>query len=755
MSHWSLQPILNSYVFVAVATAALILVLVVGSAARRISRRQRIVLATLRLFVVCLVAVAMLRPTHVSTATKSQTATLVVLFDQSRSLQLPDTSAGRSRWQAETETLRQSQPLLQELARTFEVQVYGFDSQLRPNVFDGGKLALPDQPAGDTTDIGTSLHDAVQRELGKRLAAVILLSDGVQTAFEPRVEIQEAGRELGRLGYPLYTIGFGPPGEKAQARDVAVDNLEDQYTVFVKNELPLRATLQVRGYVNQAIPVDLLIDKPDGQQEVLGPLLLTAREDGQQLPIEMRYVPAEPGRYKLTLRAAEQPGELVTKNNQMSAFLRVLEGGVKVLYLEGELRPEQQFLRRALNASPDMDVDFQWIDPRHRDRWPVDLSSQLKDPRYDVFFLGDLDATALGPANLKLLAAAVERGKGLALLGGFHAFGAGGYRDSPLADVVPVLFHKFERQDFDAPLRTDLHLSGPLRMLPVRPHPILSLAPEAENLAAWKQLPPLTGANKFAEVKEAAGTAVIAESEAGQPLLVVGEYGRGRVVAMAGDSTWRWCMHGQEVAHKRFWRQVVLWLVRREDLEQNEVWIKLAQRRFHPGARVSFTAGVKSAGGDPLTDAKLTARVLAPREPSRELRPAREDSHWTATLDAVTTPGDYAIEITAEKDGKPLGTARGEFLVFDQDVELSNPAADYDQLARLAALTKEAGGRPMAPEQLPALLRDIRDRPPQWEVEVQTKWQLADTPRDAWLFFLTLVLMLSGEWFLRKKWGLV
>jgi len=120
-------------------------------------------------------------------------------------------------------------------------------------------------------------------------------------------------------------------------------------------------------------------------------------------------------------------------------------------------------------------------------------------------------------------------------------------------------------------------------MRPVRPHPVLSLAPEAENAAAWKQLPPLTGANKFEAVKDAAGTAVIAEAEQGQPLLVVGEYSRGRVLALAGDSTWRWWMHGQAAAHKRFWRQVILWLVRREDLEQHEVWIKLAQRRFNPG----------------------------------------------------------------------------------------------------------------------------------------------------------------------------
>jgi hypothetical protein len=61
----------------------------------------------------------------------------------------------------------------------------------------------------------------------------------------------------------------------------------------------------------------------------------------------------------------------------------------------------------------------------------------------------------------------------------------------------------------------------------------------------------------------------------------------------------------------------------------------------------------------------------------------------------------------------------------------------------------------VAPEQVPALLEDIRDRPPDLEIEVQTKWQLADTARDAWSVLLLFVLVLTGEWFLRKKWGLV
>ena len=755
MSQWYFQPILSSYALVAAIAASLLVLLAVGPGFRRLSRTQRSVLTALRLLVIGLLVLAMLRPTHISTTRRQQTAVLLVLFDQSRSMLLPQAASGASRWAAQRALLQQVEPLLHELSRKLEVKVYGFDAGLDPQAWTGQPLAWPAAPDGQQTDIGTSLHAALQQELGQRLAGVLLLGDGVQTAFRPSVEIPEAGRELARLGYPLYAVPFGQALDAVQARDVAVENLQDQYTVFVKNELPVTALVAIRGCTNQTIPVELRVEKPGGEVEVVGPVNVVARGDEEQVPVELRYVPDQPGNYKLTLEAAEQPGELVTKNNRLSAFLRVLEGGLKLLYLEGELRAEQLFLRRVLEASPDMELEFLWIDPRQRDKWPVDVTGRLRDANYDAILVGDLDAAALGNDQLQLLAQAAGRGKGLALLGGFHSFGAGGYHDTPLADVLPITMDRLERQDFAAPIRPDLHLAGPLRMRPAGSHPLTVLAADADNAAAWARLPPLAGANKFAGVKDAAGVRVVAETDAGEPLLVVGEYGRGRVAAFAGDSTYRWSMQGFEAAQRRFWRQLILWLVGREDREQDQVWVKLEQRRFQPDARVTFSTGVNSPGGEPLPDVELRCELILPDGVRRELLLTRDAPAWLGSIETVTAAGDYAVEVTASRNGQVVGTGRGEFMVFDRDVELSTPAADHDQLARLAALTKEFGGRVVAPEQVPALLEDIRDRPPDLEIEVQTKWQLADTSRDAWSLLVFFTLLLTGEWFLRKKWGLV
>jgi hypothetical protein len=287
------------------------------------------------------------------------------------------------------------------------------------------------------------------------------------------------------------------------------------------------------------------------------------------------------------------------------------------------------------------------------------------------------------------------------------------------------------------------------------PHPIVNLADESENDDAWRRLPALGGANKFAGIKEAAGVRTIAHDDQQRPLLVVGEYGRGRVVAMAGDSTWRWCMRGHEDAHRRFWRQVVLWLVGREDMQQDDVWIQLDQRRYPPDGRVEFSVGVKSPSGNAITDASMKVDLLSPRGDESSLRLTNAEDHWTGVIERLELPGDYAIVVTAEKGGQVLGTTRGEFLVYDRDIELSNAAADHDQLSRLAAMTDEFGGRVVAPEQLTSLLEEIRDKPPEMEIEVQTKWQLADTPRDAWGLLVLFVGLLTAEWILRKRWGLV
>jgi hypothetical protein len=422
---------------------------------------------------------------------------------------------------------------------------------------------------------------------------------------------------------------------------------------------------------------------------------------------------------------------MVATNNELSTFVNVLSGGLNVLYIEGSLRVETKFLRRALDSSPDIRVDYVRLDAEDPQSRPADFADRFRAGKYDVYILGDVDSTAFLGDELTRLAGCVSRGAGLIMLGGFQMFGPGGYDQTPLAKVLPVGMDRFERQRPNEPLRTDLLWPGPLRMRPTalgQHHFALMLAgSRAESEALWSKLPPLEAADKFHEL--APGAVVLADAGPERPLLVAQNF-------------------GYEAAFKRFWRQIVLWLAKRDQAQEGRVWVRLPERRFAPAQRVEFAIGATAPNGEPVADAAFKAELVSPDGTRRPLPLARQEDQVQGSVNDTLPAGDYAIEVAAEEKDKPLGSARARFLVIRQDLELDNPSADADTLKSLAAMT---GGRSLAPEQLPELIRELTENTQQLDVQQETKKTFWDT----WAFFLTVVALLGLQWYLRKRWGLV
>ncbi|MEX0676175.1 MAG: glutamine amidotransferase [Pirellulales bacterium] len=751
-SQWYFNPVGGYGLAGGIALGLILLFTLLGLPRHRLSPRRRWILMLLRLGVIALAMFAMLRPALVYTKSKPQSATLVVLADRSRSMMIADAVGGKSRFDMLRAAVDEATPTLAAIAEDFEVKLYAFDSDLHALRFSGGRLDLGDAPDGQQTAIGAALEDVLRREAGKRLVGVILLSDGAQRAYAPRdVAPQGPTRRLADLGYPLYTFPFGQARGLGQARDVALADLSVNQAVYVKNELTVRGTARIEGFGNQAVPVQLLFEETAGKMKPVAGQELKTAESGQSVPIELSTIPQTPGEYKVTLRVPNQSGELVTTNNEMSTFVTVLKGGINVLYLEGALRVDQIYLRRSLDASPDIKVDFVRLDPRDPSARPVDLADRFAPGKYDVYMIGDVDSSQLTAEELQALANVVGAGAGLVMLGGFHTFGPGGYADTPLVGLVPVEMDARERQRPGDPIRSDVQLAGPIKVQPTEPvgrrHYLMALGENAE--ATWARLPPLEGANRLGRPKPAAQ--VLAETSEGRPLLVVQEAG-GRVMAFAGDTTWHWWMEGFAPEHKRFWRQVILWSARKDELSDGTVWIKLAERRFSRGQRVAFEAGARSPEGESLAEARFTAVVTLPDGSTQKVNLVRQGDRVAGSFDEAQAAGDYAIAVTAEgQEGAALGSAGSRFLVFEQDLELDNAVADPTLLASLSAITKQAGGQSFAPEELSQLLGRIQQQPKEMEIETQVKL----TPWDTWPFFGLFIVLISVEWYLRKKWGLV
>lgn len=751
----------------ALAVALLLTPLFVQAVRGRITRGQAVSLAALRVVAVLAVLFAMLRPTLVYTDLKKLGATLVLMVDVSRSMQFADMAGGQTRWAALQETLKKSYPELTGISKELEVKVYAFDETTRVVESKDGVLQLPAEPTGQQSPIGAALNDMLRDLRDQRLAGVLLFSDGAQQALAERNDPPEGPvAAMAAEGVKLYTVAFGAAAAGNQVRDAAVRDLLVNPTVFVKNVLTVTGNVHLRGFANRPVEVELVYEKTPGKLETVARKIVQTSDGEGRVPVEMTYVPEIPGEVKVGLRVKPQDGEPVVANNELFTFVKVLKGGVKVLYLEGEVRVEQKYLRWSLGASPNLHVDFFQIDARSASPLPPGAAEWFDPGKYDVFIFGDLDSAVFKYDQLQKLAAAVrERGAGFMMLGGLHSFGPGGWQvlgippagarnaaaaanEKAYLNLLPVAMERTERQGFDEAFIADLHLPGPLTWLPEpagRFASILSLD-ALDNTAKWKSFPPLEGANRFRGYAPTAD--VVAQTADGKPILIAQEAGAGRVLAFAGDSTWKWWTRGYASEHRRLWRQLVLWLAHQDETADELVWLKLPQRLFRRGDRVDVLSGARDAEGKPLPDADVEAVVRLPDDTTRPLLLSKQGQERAGSFLDTQQSGDYVIEATGRNAGQTLGVAKIRFHVERQDLEMDNPAARPDLLARLAAMTQ---GSLVPPERLPTLVRQMAEKGLVAEFPIQVRTELW----DQWSVFLWFGLALCLEWYLRKRWSLV
>ncbi len=765
MSTLSFQPVTSIWIILIFACAALLMLFVRPSFAN-INDSQRKKLNLLRSFVVLMALLGLMRPGCVQTEEKLQAGVMLFLLDISRSMQLPHIDDNSTRWDTIKKALTDNQHKFQKLAeKQIETRFFGFDNLVSPIEFDT-RLNLPKSPEGGETDIGTPIFNSTLETRGERLIGVFLASDGVQTVLNPAVEISQAITPLVDMETPLFSIPLGSPADTGQIADVSIKNFAEQHVVNVKNKLSATATIVSRGYRDQDIRIELVIIDSLGREKVVDPpTIVTPTRGVEETNVEITYKPTEPGEYRMKIRAVPMPGELALRNNELDAFLTVNDKGLSVAFIDGGVAWEQSYLRRSLASAEFIDLTFVPIYPSEIEAGSQDLEELFSDDSIDVFILSNVSSRLLydkndNPNGLQALHDAVtDRGKGLMMMGGYHSFGPGLYHSTPLAEILPIKMSGRERQDFNADIRRELHIVDELTMKPAQPSEMTNLGEDAVD---WSELPPLVGANRFAEISRN-GTVILESNDAARHPLMVASAVNGRVLAFAGDSLWRWNLkgikkHGRtfKLEYDRFWRQIILWLSRAPK-DDESISIDFPQRRFLPRGRVRFGVKAQSVAGEELNGVSYAGTLIQPDGQKQIVSvPASGEGNWNEVdRDMLTTPGVYMLEIEGQRDQQSLGTARRQFVVMDRDIEKSNPVANIERMTMLANQTRDFGGKVLEPAQLGQLLDELIANPPVEKIQIPTRWRFGETKYDSGAFLILFVLLLAAEWILRKKWGLV
>ncbi len=703
--------------------------------------RERAVLVGIRIALLLLILFCLFRPSLILRAAVPQQNFLGVLIDDSRSMTIADTD-GKPR----TEWLQQQfgeGGVMRMLSQRFVLRYFRFSSSA-DRVVNTSDLKYD----GTSTRLGTALERARDELSGLPLAGLVLVTDGADTSADT---LDESLASLKARQIPVFPVGVG---QDRFARDIQVTRVETPRTTLKGTSLAVDVVISQTGYAGTTVPLQV----EDGgrivsRQDVVLPA------DGQSATVRVTFTATDAGARLFTFHVAPQQGEQVTQNNARDALVEVTDAHERVLYMEGEPRPEMKFVRRAVADDPNLSVTI--LQRTAEDKYlRLDVGSAeevvggFPKTREELFayraiILGSVEAASFSPDQLRMLADFVsKRGGSLLMLGGQRSFAEGGWAGTPVAEVLPVEFDGGARGANSG--RYFTHLSvRPTRAGAV--YPVTQLAEnEKASAAKWEGMPAVTAVNQVRSVKPGATVLLTGTTDTRQEQVVLAyqRYGRGKSLAFPIQDSWLWKMDAavpvEDMTHATFWRRLVRWLV---DGVPDPVNITTSIDRVEPGEPLKLSAEVVDPAFVEVNDAQVLATVTSPSGKTSDV-----PLEWTVSKDGEykgqfvpDEAGTYEVRTSAMRDGKALGATTMHARASAGDAEYFDAAMRSSLLTRVA---EETGGQFFTPANAASLPEAINHSGR--GVTVVEERDLWDMP----IILMALLVLIAAEWGYRRQRGL-
>lgn len=674
-------------------------------------RPRRLLLVGLRGGALALILILLFEPLLRRTAEAEVPPVVAVLADRTLSL------AGEDGESIGAAQLREA---LRTLDLPAETEVFVFADDVAPLTVPPDSIAFD----GPRTDIAGALDAMPGRFEGRNLRGVVLLSDGRFNTGRNPLTVAE------RYPVPIHAVTVG---DTTRPRDVRLARVLTNEVAYTGVELPMRVSVQADGFSGETATVTVA----EGGR-VLDRQTLSLPASGTEATVELVVTPENEGLRRYTVSVTEFEDEATLANNRQSVAVRVLSTRRAILLLAGAPGPDVAALRAELEADPDHEV--------------VARVQRSAEAYYEGAFPTRFDETDLvvlagwpGPvtprAEVEAVAAAAEAG-------------------------TPVLF-VLTAQTNQALLAEALGEALPARPSPARPgfieaqlnptaraaaHPVLDVPGVPASML--DRLPPVGHSESrwvLSPDAQALATAEVRGIALDDPVLAVRVRAGQRSAALLGTGTWRWRslpsdLDDLSAFYPGLVQNLVRWLVARED--RRPVRVRPDAPLFDVAERVRFSGQVYDEALAPVSDAELRLTITTP-DGSALPFPMQPLGAGRYALDAGSLPeGDYSFEATATRGEIALGTDQGQFAVGALALELRDLTADP---ALMRELARRSGGEHLFPDAVPTLPARLADDLTARSVRSERTTEL----RRFAGFLLVIVLLLTAEWVLRKRFGMV
>ncbi|RCS54089.1 VWA domain-containing protein [Bremerella cremea] len=646
---------------------------------------------------------------------------LTVLVDRSASMATEDNqSKGKTRLALANEI---AQGLVDQLGDDYEIRLRSFAE-------DSSLLSLEELKKTTAEGSATDLNRSVRESLGEDRPpgqAVLVLSDGIETAGGSTARLRQTGERARALSTPVFVKTIGTDQD---VRDLRLALHQSQELSFVGQEVSVIAQLSHTYPIPQTVKLTL---KREGEEIESREIQLAGGETVEEF---FQVSQEEPGLYRYEIAAETLHDEVTELNNQATLLLRVVDQPVSVLLLEGKPYWDTKFLIRTLASDPSVELTSvvqmapgrflerkiarseaenenapaeEGSEPSsaeqannplasQRQNWKIHTDAQqlLADPQ----FLAQFNVVVLGRSIEPYLTDEVLIG-----LRDWLANQEGSlvcFRGAPasqltqrLGSLMPVGWTPGTSSRF----RVSLTDSGQAMQWLPQTGDQLELLPSLASSAKPEDVRPLATVLATSSGK-GDGAAI--------PLITFRPEGSGRVVVIEGAGMWRWAFlppdhQEQDALYGTLWRSLVRWLVSNVGLM--------------PGQRVALRPdSVVVSSGNAAAATLLLRDQQWDEVPQVELSGDTLDKPQTFVPQAQSSAGVYRVHFGHLPAGrysvKVLGAGEEESSAETAFDVIGNLQERLDVAARPAALTElaeQSGGKSLdasSMQDLPVSLND-------------------------------------------------
>jgi hypothetical protein len=587
--------------------------------------------------------------------------------------------------------------LKQLLGDGYEVHEFNFDRALN----DGRAKNF----TGRQTNISAALRQLNDRYVNQNIGAVVLATDGL---YNQGADPQYEARNL-KAG--IYTIALGDTIAK---RDLLIGNVNYNKTAFLGNDFEIEVLAE--AWQSKGETMRLTITE-DGRQVYTQQVAVTGNAFKKVLPVKLNA--DKKGVHKFNISIAPVKNELSVPNNSETIYVEVLDAKQKILLLYDGPHPDISVIRQSVESNKNYDLKSSTI---------ADASG-VKWSDYSLVILYQPSADAFGLLKELLTKSKIPLWYILGAQADLRAFNA-------QQKLITISAGRQEMQEVFAQPVTDFS----------------SFTLTDSTLQKIGKLPPLMA--PFGNYGVTVANGVLFRQRIGAvpttyPLLVFGDDNGRRTGIFTGEGLWRWQLsefqtYGNHHALEELFSQSVQYLTANADRQRFRAYP--SKNIFDEGENVLLNAELYNDALDLINTPDVKIDLKSTDGKNYSFLFTRNGQSYQ--LDAGALPvGEYTYSATTKLGSRPFN-ANGQLTVKPLNLEIRQSAANHQLLNNIA---KQSGAEMLQTSQISRLAELIRKNENVKTLVYEDK-HYSDMIDVKWIFILIL-LLLSAEWFVRKREG--